>query len=207
MELIKKYFPDLTALQLDQFEQLEPLYHTWNSQINVISRKDMDNFYLHHVLHSLAISFYVNFKEKSTVLDIGTGGGFPGIPLAILYPEVKFVLVDSIQKKIKVVNEVKNALNLTNVTAIAERGENVKIKPDYIVSRAVTRLFPFYEYIKDYFPTGTEKGLFYLKGGDLHEEINELLGDQKKLKGNIFSLEEKINEPFFETKKVVHIWR
>jgi len=207
MELIKKYFPDLTTSQLANFELLKPNYKIWNDQINVISRKDMDNFYLHHVLHSLAISKFITFKDNSTVLDLGTGGGFPGIPLAILFPNVNFVLADSIQKKIKVVNEIKNILKLDNVTAIAERGENLKIKPDYIVSRAVTRLLPFYEFIKEYFPAGKEKGLFYLKGGDLHEEINELLGDQKKLKGNIHAIDEVMNEDFFETKKVVHIWK
>jgi 16S rRNA (guanine527-N7)-methyltransferase len=204
MQIIEKYFPDLSKEQKKQFAQLEGLYKIWNDQINVISRKDTDNFYERHVLHSLGIAKIIQFSEGSKILDIGTGGGFPGIPLAILFPNCEFTLVDSIGKKIKVVNEVASALGLTNVTGIHERAEKVTGKFDFIVSRAVTAMPSFLNWTKGKISTENRNalpnGILYLKGGDLSEELKPV---QQPVK--IFDLKEFFNEEFFDTKKVVHV--
>jgi len=203
-DIIFKYFPNLTEIQRKQMIALEALYLEWNAQINVVSRKDIEELYLRHVLHSLAIAKVLTFNPNSAVLDIGTGGGFPGIPLAILFPDTHFVLVDSIGKKIKVVNEVAKGLGLTNVTGIHGRAEDVDQKFDFIVSRAVTRMKPFYQWTKGKFKkesTHTLKnGILYLKGGDLQEEMAE-----SKLRFKIYELPDFFEESFFETKKVVYV--
>ncbi|EDM35277.1 glucose-inhibited division protein B [Pedobacter sp. BAL39] len=202
--LIQKYFKDLTAQQLEQFGQLYELYSFWNAQINVISRKDIDELYIRHVLHSLGIAKFCSFKPGETVLDVGTGGGFPGIPLAILFPETQFHLVDSIGKKIKVVTEVAAGLGLNNVKASHLRAEQVMEKYDFVVSRAVTRLIDFYPWVKGKFKKDSKNaipnGILYLKGGDLTEEIAET-----KLKAELYPLSEYFEEDFFETKYVVYI--
>ena len=204
MELILKYFPDLYESQIEQFKALKPLYEEWNAQINVISRKDMDSFYEHHVLHSLAISQFMQFEDGAKVLDVGTGGGFPGIPLAILFPEVEFVLVDSIGKKIKVVNAVAEALGLTNVKAFHKRAENTVGPFDFVVSRAVTRLGRFYPWVRKSFKMDHAhtigNGILYLKGGDLEEEIQE-----SGLECEVAEISDWFEEEFFETKKVVYV--
>ncbi len=203
MEEITKYFTNLSEKQLAQFAQLENLYKTWNTQINVISRKDIDELYLRHVLHSLAIAKIIDFKPKSKILDVGTGGGFPGIPLAILFPKTKFVLVDSIGKKIKVVREVSTVLGLENVTAIHGRAEKVKGEFDFVVSRAVTKMDDFYKWIRKKVATKHKheirNGILYLKGGDL---TSELANFPKAIQHNI---SEFFENEFFETKKIVHI--
>lgn len=188
------YFPNLTTTQLQQLEQLLPLYKEWNEKINVISRKDIDNFYVHHVLHSLSIATFFEFKKDETILDIGTGGGFPGIPLAIFFPETKFTLTDSIAKKITVVNAVKDALQLQNVTTKIARAENISEKFDYIVTRAVAPMNDLLFWSKN----KHAKKIIALKGGDLTEEL-------KPIKKNIriIELKETFNEEFFETKKIV----
>ncbi|MDB5255545.1 MAG: gidB [Chitinophagaceae bacterium] len=204
MELITKYFPGLSARQLEQFNQLAPLYAAWNEQINVISRKDIDLLYERHVLHSLGIAKVIAFKPDTRVLDIGTGGGFPGIPLAILFPETTFVLIDSIGKKIKVVQEVAEAIGLTNLTAVHGRAEEVDEKFHFIVSRAVTRLKPFYEWTKNKYSgeqfNDLKNGILYLKGGDLEAEIAEL-----KKPVQLYTLSDFFEEEFFETKKVLYV--
>ena len=204
MKLIEHYFPDLSPLQLQQFASLEGLYQTWNAQINVISRKDTEHFYERHVLHSLAIAKIIQFLPGASVLDIGTGGGFPGIPLAILFPEVQFHLVDSIGKKIKVVQEVAGHLGLTNVKASHARAENVKDHYDFIVSRAVTQMPIFLTWIKGKSAKKNlhpfKNGVFYLKGGDLSEELAGLRYPVKE-----FPIAEFFTEEFFETKKVVYV--
>ena len=203
MDIIKKYFPDLTELQLKQFEELEGLYREWNAQINVISRKDIDALYVRHVLHSLGISKIQAFNPNSHVLDVGTGGGFPGIPLAILFPETEFYLVDSIGKKIKVVQEVVQALGLKNVRAEHIRAEKVKGEFDFIVSRAVTNMDDFVKWVRKKVAkkhTHTlANGILYLKGGDL---TNELANFPKATE---YNLTDYFTEDFFETKKVVHL--
>jgi len=202
--LIQKYFKDLTAPQMERFGQLYELYSFWNAQINVISRKDIDELYIRHVLHSLGIAKFCSFKPGETVLDVGTGGGFPGIPLAILFPETQFHLVDSIGKKIKVVTEVAAGLGLKNVKASHLRAEQVTEKYDFVVSRAVTRLIDFYPWVKGKFKKDSKNaipnGILYLKGGDLTEEIAET-----KLKAELYPLSEYFEEDFFETKYVVYI--
>lgn len=203
-ELIKKYFPEISDTQLQQFEQLFPLYVEWNEKINVISRKDIDNLMLHHVLHSLAIAKFIQFRPGTEILDVGTGGGFPGIPLAILFPECSFLLVDSIGKKIKVVEGVAEGLGLTNVRAEHIRAEDVDQDFEFIISRAVTRLSPFYYWVRkkispNHFHTH-RNGLILLKGGDLKEEIEEL---ERKTK--VIDLPSFFEEPFFETKKLVYV--
>ncbi|MDH3381157.1 MAG: 16S rRNA (guanine(527)-N(7))-methyltransferase RsmG [Flavobacteriaceae bacterium] len=203
MEIIQKYFPYLTKTQLDQFGLLKDLYQTWNDQINVISRKDIDELYERHVLHSLGIAKVQAFAPNSKILDVGTGGGFPGIPLAILFPETQFYLVDSIGKKIKVVNEVVTALKLTNVKAEQKRAEEVKGEFDFIVSRAVTSMDEFSKWIKNKVAKKQQhklkNGILYLKGGDLTEELKNFSNS------TIYNLEQYFEEPFFESKKVVHI--
>jgi 16S rRNA (guanine527-N7)-methyltransferase len=204
MKTITKYFPKLSETQLSLFEQLQPLYAEWNAQINVISRKDFPDFYEHHVLHSLAIAKLISFSPGTKVLDVGTGGGFPGIPLAILFPKTQFHLVDSIGKKIKVVTSVIESLGLQNVTAQQVRAEELTEKYDFIVSRAVTRLPEFVAWVQKNIArkqiNALPNGILYLKGGDLQEEL-------KPFKKNVFvkNLSDWFEEEFFETKKVVHL--
>lgn len=207
IDLILSHFPELTDTQKDQFTQLQPLYEHWNAQINVISRKDMEQFYVHHVLHSLAIAKYISFKDYTEILDAGTGGGFPGIPLAILFPNAKFHLVDSIGKKIKVVQEVAQALDLKNVTSEHARMEKVDHTFDFIVSRAVTQLGDFVRWTSYKFHNKSfndvPNGIIYLKGGDLTEELKQVRGLKRKL----VDISKYYSDPFFETKKIVHLFR
>jgi 16S rRNA (guanine527-N7)-methyltransferase len=202
--IIFKYFKNLSALQTEQFNQLFDLSSHWNAQINVVSRKDIDELYERHILHSLAIAKFCSFKPQERVLDVGTGGGFPGIPLAILFPETQFHLVDSIGKKIKVVTEVAAALGLKNVIASHLRAEQVTDKYNFIISRAVTRLIDFYPWVRGKFAkeniNAIQNGIIYLKGGDLTEEIKEA-----KLKAELYPLSTYFDEAFFETKYVVYI--
>jgi len=203
-ELIKNYFPDLTPVQVTQFEKLADLYKEWNEKINVISRKDIDNIYINHVLHSLGIAKVISFKAGTEILDVGTGGGFPGIPLAIMFPQTQFHLVDSIGKKITVVTEVTKALGLKNVRAEQARAEQLKGKYDFIVSRAVTRMKEFHGWIQhkvkeESFNT-LDNGILYLKGGDLDEEMNEL-----RRPYSVYNLPDYFKEEFFETKKVIYV--
>jgi 16S rRNA (guanine527-N7)-methyltransferase len=204
VELILKYFPDLTGFQKEQFSNLLPLYREWNAKINVISRKDIENLYLNHVLHSLAIARFTGFNPAAEILDVGTGGGFPGIPLAILFPDTHFHLVDSIGKKITVVKNVAEAIGLKNVRAEQIRAEQVKGEYDFIVSRAVTRLKEFYGWIhrkaKKQSVHTLYNGILYLKGGDLDEELAEL-----KKPHQIFELTTVFKEEYFDTKKLVYI--
>ncbi len=204
MELILKYFPDLTSDQADKFRQLEELYIDWNSKINVISRKDMEHFYERHVLHSLGIAKVIQFSPGAKVLDVGTGGGFPGIPLAILFPETNFLLVDSIGKKIKVVQEVSEAAGIKNIEAIKARAEELKGKFDFVVSRAVTTLPDFIKWVESKIKRESrntlQNGILYLKGGDLEAELKPLQN-----KSRVYNLSDYFEEEFFETKKVVHV--
>ena len=201
--IIYKYFPDLTDLQKQQIEKLQHLYQDWNVKINVVSRKDIDELYLRHVLHSMAIAKFQNFNPGTKVLDVGTGGGFPGIPLAILYPETHFTLVDAIGKKIKVVQEVVDKLEIENVTAINSRVEEVKGQFDFIVSRAVAAMPTFTHWVKGKIKKKSEherkNGILYLKGGDLEEELK----DYRTVE--IYNLSEIFEEEFFETKKLVYL--
>ena len=201
---ILKYFPNITQKQREQFEQLPELYNFWNNQINVISRKDIDQLYERHVLHSLGIAKVISFLPGEKVLDVGTGGGFPGIPLAILFPETQFYLVDSIGKKIKVVQEVSTALGLQNLEAAHLRAEQVDEKFDFVVSRAVTRLKEFYPWVKGKFSKQSKNklpnGILYLKGGDLEQEIAE-----SGLAVQQYHLKDYFEEEFFETKQVVYV--
>ena len=203
-DIILKYFPDLTEKQIAQFSQLFDLYSHWNAQINVISRKDIEELYERHVLHSLGIAKVCTFKAGESVLDVGTGGGFPGIPLAILFPETNFHLVDSIGKKIKVVKEVASALGLDNLQADHLRAEQIKSKFNFVMSRAVTRLGEFYPWIQGKFKKDSinaiPNGILYLKGGDLEEEIKE-----SKLKAELYPLSAYFEEDFFDTKFVVYV--
>lgn len=202
--IIEKYFPSLTATQKSKFSELEGLYKEWNAKINVISRKDIDELYLKHVLHSLGIAKVMNFKPGTNILDVGTGGGFPGIPLAILFPESNFHLVDSIGKKIKVVEAVSQSIGLKNLTAEHTRAEQLKDQYDFVISRAVTRLKPFYQWVKGKFNKESfndlPNGILYLKGGDLDEELKEA---KKRFK--VYELSHFFKEDFFETKKVVYV--
>jgi 16S rRNA (guanine527-N7)-methyltransferase len=203
MNLIQENFQGLTPQQIEQFAKLEELYKHWNAQINVISRKDIDALYLKHVLHSLGIAKVQPFLPGSKVLDVGTGGGFPGIPLAIMFPESEFVLVDSIGKKIKVVEAVAEALGLKNVRAVHGRAEKVKGEFDFIVSRAVTQMDDFVKWTRKKVAKGQrhalKNGILYLKGGDLSEELKNFP------KAEIYDLTSYFDDPFFETKKVVHL--
>jgi len=204
MDLILKYFPKLSSEQINLFQQLEPLYAHWNAQINVISRKDFESFYEHHVLHSLGIAKFTKFVSGTKILDVGTGGGFPGIPLAILFPKVHFHLVDSIGKKIKVVKEVSEALQLYNVRTEQIRAEQLTEKYDFIVSRAVTRLPEFVRWVSKNTAhqqkNSVSNGILYLKGGDLTQEIKPY---RKKV--YVQDLSAYFEEEFFETKKIVHL--
>lgn len=203
VQIITKYFPRLSPLQLSQFEKLYDLYSLWNNQINVISRKDIDLLYERHILHSLGIAKVMSFKPGTKILDVGTGGGFPGIPLAILFPESEFLLVDSIGKKIKVVNEVAAGLQLKNVTAIQQRAEEIDKRFHFIVSRAVTEFPVFYSWIRHKFLgdnfNDLPNGILYLKGGDLKEEFGKYYD-----KARFYDLKDFFEEDFFETKKVVY---
>lgn len=203
MQEILQYFPDLSEEQIAQFQKLEVLYKDWNAKINVISRKDIDELYVKHVLHSLAIAKIQSFKPGATVLDVGTGGGFPGIPLAILFPETRFYLIDVIAKKIKVVQAVAEALELKNVKAEQIRAENVKGDFDFIVSRAVTNMPDFVSWVKDKIKKQSKhelkNGILYLKGGDLTEELKDFP------KATEYNIAEFFAPDFFETKKVVHL--
>lgn len=204
VDIIYKYFPKLNSVQKEQFAQLAELYIHWNQQINVISRKDMESLYLHHVLHSLGIAKFVGeFTSGTRILDVGTGGGFPGIPLAIMFPDVQFHLVDSIGKKIKVVREVAEAIGLKNVEADHIRAEQLDYSYDFVVSRAVTRLSDFTPWVRNKFEkqdkNAIPNGILYLKGGDLKEEIKE-----SKLKVELFALSDYFEEDFFETKYVLY---
>lgn len=194
MQIIQSYFPSLNAQQLSQLEALKSLYSSWNEKINVISRKDMDNFYVHHVLHSLAIAKVITFEKDETVLDIGTGGGFPGIPLAIFFPETQFILSDSIAKKITVVKEVAQAIGLQNVDARVARAETIHQNVDYIVTRAVAKMNDVIHWSKNKHP----KKIIALKGGDLKDELS---GIKRNLQ--IIDIKDFFEEDFFETKKIV----
>lgn len=204
MDLILKYFPNLTERQKEQFAALPDLYGDWNSKINVISRKDMDNFMEHHVLHSLAIAKVLQFKTMAEVMDLGTGGGFPGIPLAIMFPDANFYLVDSIGKKIKVVQSVAESLQLKNVKAEQIRAEQVDRDFDFIVSRAVTDLSQFVGWVRgklsDIHYHKLRNGIIYLKGGDLTEEIAPF-----KKKVHLYDISDFFEEEYFETKKVIYM--
>ncbi|MDG1793480.1 MAG: 16S rRNA (guanine(527)-N(7))-methyltransferase RsmG [Flavobacteriaceae bacterium] len=203
MRLIQKYFPNLTEIQFKQFEALQGLYEHWNAQINVISRKDIESLYLRHVLHSLSIAKLIQFQDGAKILDIGTGGGFPGIPLAILFPEVTFHLVDSINKKLKVVNGVAESLGLENVYTTHTRAETIEGQYDFIISRAVTTMPVFVSWIKNRVAKknthALKNGILYLKGGDLTEELKTYS------KVTLYDLSAFFEDEFFETKKIVHL--
>ena len=202
--IIKKYFPDLSSHQLQQFEMLKPLYSDWNQKINVISRKDADNLEINHILHSLAIAKIISFKAGTKILDVGTGGGFPGIPLAIMFPDCKFHLIDSIGKKITVVEAVAKEIGLLNLTAAKIRAEDVGEKFNFIVSRAVTTLPVFYNWIENKIisknQNSIKNGVIYLKGGDLTEELKAF-----ENRNTVYNISDYFEEDFFETKKIVHI--
>lgn len=207
MELIEHYFPELTPQQRRQFAALAALYALWNERVNVISRKDIDRLYLHHVLHSLAIARVCAFSSGARVFDVGCGGGLPGIPLAILFPEARFTLVDSIGKKIRVVEEVSRAIGLENLTAIHGRAEQVPGKFDFVVSRAVTEMKTFVGWVWNKIEQGSgagtlANGILYLKGGDLEAEL-----DAVRKPYTLFRIGDYFSDPFFETKQVVYIPR
>jgi 16S rRNA (guanine527-N7)-methyltransferase len=203
MNLILKYFPNLTEDQINKFEKLESLYQDWNLKINVVSRKDIDELYIRHVLHSLGIAKVIEFKPGSELLDVGTGGGFPGIPLAILFPDCSFHLVDSIAKKLKVVDEVVAGLGLTNVKTTHSRVEDIDGKYDFIISRAVAAMPTFVHWVKGKIAKDQKhdlkNGILYLKGGDLSEELKDYRTT------TIYNLSDYYSEDFYETKKVVHL--
>ncbi|HEY5510851.1 MAG TPA: 16S rRNA (guanine(527)-N(7))-methyltransferase RsmG [Prolixibacteraceae bacterium] len=204
MELLRKYFPELTPLQISQFEQLGALYHEWNEKINVISRKDIDELYIRHILHSLALAKIIRFQPGTTIIDVGTGGGLPGIPLAILYPECHFTLIDSIGKKIRVVQEIASQLKLKNVLAQKNRIQEIKTRYDFVISRAVTAFPEFVSMVrKNISPLSKNalpNGILYLKGGDFEDEIKAFSSSAE-----IFELSKIFSEPFFETKKVIYL--
>lgn len=204
IDIILKYFPDITPRQKEQFDALPALYEDWNSKINVISRKDMDNFMEHHVLHSLAIAKVQPFKSMAEILDVGTGGGFPGIPLAIMFPESRFHLVDSIGKKIKVVSDVAQQLDLKNVRAEQIRAEQIQGEYDFVVSRAVTDLSEFTKWVRGKLSPShyhqLKNGILYLKGGDLTQELAPF---GKKI--TTWDISQYYEEEFFETKKVIYL--
>ena len=203
-ELVFKYFPELSDNQADLINKLGPLYISWNQRINLISRKDIESLYGRHILHSMAIARFIQFKAGSKVLDVGTGGGFPGIPLAICFPDVEFTLLDSIGKKVKVVENIRQELNLKNVKTLCERVENLTEKYDFITARAVTKITPFYTWTKSKilssFTNEMPNGILYLKGGDLTEELSTL-----KVPYKLIELKDYFKESFFETKKLIYI--
>ena len=204
MEEIQQQFPNLTKRQKSQLSNLKSLYEIWNGQINVISRKDLDSFYTHHVLHSLAISKVIDFKDNTSILDVGTGGGFPAIPLAIIFPNIKILAVDSIGKKIKVVKAIAESLELKNLKAEHKRAEEVDEKFDFIVSRAVTRTNRFIPWVSDKFRkenlNDLANGFLFLKGGNLKEEMNEVNYKYKE-----FNISDFFKDEFFITKKVIYL--
>ncbi len=204
IDILLKYFPHLSENQKKQFEQLQCLYEHWNAQINVISRKDIELLYERHILHSLGIAKVMQFKENTNIMDVGCGGGFPGIPLAILFPECNFYLVDSIGKKIKVVNEIAVTIGLTNLKAEHKRAEEVKEKFEFIISRAVTEFPTFYRWVQNKVTkkqfNSLPNGILYLKGGDLTEELKSFA---KRIV--LYDLKDFFEEEFFETKKVVYL--
>ena len=203
MELILKYFPNLSEMQKTQFSQLQELYEEWNAQINVISRKDIENLYLKHVLHSLVIAKVIDFADGTKILDVGTGGGFPGLPLAILFPNVEFKLVDSISKKIKVVQVISDKIGLHNLKTEHKRAEQVEGEFDFVVSRAVTKMKVFQQWVVKRISAKQKNNLFngilYLKGGDLTEELRGIKNVE------LYDIPNFFEEDFFETKKVVHV--
>ena len=207
MDIIKKYFSEIPARQLEQLEAMLPFYEEWNSKINLVSRKDMEHFFEHHVLHSLAIAKYVRFVPQTKIMDVGTGGGFPGIPLAILFPDSQFLLVDSIGKKIMVVNTAIEHLGLQNAAAIQQRAEEVKEKFDFIVSRAVTNLPEFVGWVGKSFHGRSRNikpnGIIYLKGGDLSSELYQL---PSRWIAQITPLNTCFDEPFFDSKSLIHLY-
>ncbi len=204
VDIITKYFPGLTEKQLDQFARMKSVYEIWNAQINVISRKDMEQFYVHHVLHSLAIAKVLTFRPGTTILDVGTGGGFPGIPLAVLFPEVRFHLVDSIGKKIKVVNEVATALGITNIVAEQKRVEELDHTYDFVVSRAVAPWSDIFRWTAKLIhakgKNSLPNGWLLLKGGDLREELQVV-----RRKVHHHEIKEMFQDEYFEMKKVLYI--
>lgn len=204
MDCILKYFPNLTETQKSQFAKLQQLYAEWNEKVNVISRKDIGNLYINHVLHSLAIAKIISFADGTRLLDVGTGGGFPGIPLAIMFPKCQFHMVDSIGKKITVVNAVAEALGLTNTKGEQTRVEQVKEKYDFVISRAVTRFDSFYNMTRKCVETGGNNtlpnGIIYLKGGDFGDELKSI-----NRTTTLYDINEFFDEPFFETKKIIHV--
>ncbi|MCQ2141744.1 MAG: 16S rRNA (guanine(527)-N(7))-methyltransferase RsmG [Bacteroidales bacterium] len=211
--IVKAEFPELTAEQMEKFRQMDELYRDWNAQINVISRKDIDNFYAHHVLHSLAIASFLKRQRPQiyqslrdggvSVLDLGTGGGFPGVPLAIMFPETRFTLCDSVGKKIIVASGVVKALGLTNAETVNARAETLPGQFDYVVSRAVTTLDNFYPWVKDRF----KGSIFYLKGGDVNEEIATVMAHARLKKGSVstWAVDTWLNDEYFEEKFVIQI--
>ena len=202
MQIILKYFPELSEKKIKQFSELQELYEYWNAQINVISRRNISELYTNHVLHSLAIAKVIQFQIGTKVLDIGTGGGFPGIPLAILFPETNFLLVDSIGKKIKVVNKISGAIGLNNIRTVHERAEKINETFDFIVSRAVTNMTDFKKWLIGKFNkthrNSLNNGIFYLKGGDLTKELQGISHQQ-------YNIADFFEEEFFESKKVIYI--
>jgi len=204
MKIILKYFPELTEKQYEQFALLSDLYKEWNEKINVISRKDIEELYERHILHSLAIAKIIQFRPNTSILDVGTGGGFPGIPLAIMFPDCNFHLVDSIRKKITVVNEISKSIELKNIKAEQARAEKLKDNYDFIVSRAVTAFPSFYNWVKNKTNSNSQNelknGILYLKGGDLSEELKNF---QSKITS--YNIAEFFTESFFETKKIIHL--
>ncbi len=203
-EAIFRYFPSLSSLQKDKISMLQPLYLRWNSKINVISRKDMDNFFIHHVLHSLSIAKIISFKSRTRILDVGSGGGFPGIPLAIMFPESEFTLLDSVKKKTGVISAIAEELNLDNVTTVRKRAENEESKYDFITGRTVTQFNKFVKLTtKNILTNGNntlKNGILYLKGGEIDEELAAF-----RDKIIVWNIKEFFNEPFFETKKIIYL--
>jgi 16S rRNA (guanine527-N7)-methyltransferase len=202
MHIILKYFPELSSDKIEKFKQLEALYIYWNQRINVVSRKNINELYINHVLHSLAIAKIINFKNETKILDVGTGGGFPGIPLAILFPDCNFTLVDSIAKKIHVVDSIVDSLKLDNICTSVTRVESLNSKHDFIVSRAVTNMSKFLNLTKGRIIKGghnsLNNGIIYLKGGNLSEEL-------KNIKNQMYNISDYFEEDFFETKKIVYV--
>lgn len=206
MQPVLKYFPDITNKQIEHFKKLGELYSYWNERINLVSRKDIEHLYVKHILHSLSIAKFIEFQPGTKVMDVGTGGGFPGIPLAIMFPDCNFLLVDSIEKKIKVVSDIIEKLHLDNCKAQVTRAENVKDKYDFIVSRAVAPLPKFYNWVRKNISTKTRhtipNGIIYLKGGDLSEELAPFEDWYTST-----DIEKFFNEEFFETKKIIHLFK